>query len=121
MDRRELARRGEDAAAAFLERVGMTVVERNWRCPAGEADIIALDGEDLVVVEVKTRRSERAGTPEEAVTPAKQHRIVRLARAYAAQAGLSPLRVRFDVVTLRVLSEDRALLRHLRNAFSAEV
>jgi putative endonuclease len=121
MDRRELASRGEDAAAAFLERVGMTVIERNWRCQAGEADIIALDGDDLVIVEVKTRRSTRAGTPEEAVTPAKQQRIVRIARTYASHAGLTPQRVRFDVVTLRVLSDDRALLRHLKDAFSAEV
>lgn len=120
MDRQELARRGEDAAAAFLERVGMTVVERNWRCPAGEADIIALDGEDLVIVEVKTRRSARAGTPEESVTPSKQRRMSRVARAYVATRGLSPQRIRFDVVTLRVLSEDRALLRHLRDAFTVE-
>lgn len=120
MDRNDLARRGEDAAAAFLERIGMTVVERNWRCPAGEADIIAVDGPDLVIVEVKTRRSARAGTPEEAVTPTKQRRIARIARAYLAASGLSPQRIRFDVVTLRVLSPDRALLRHLRDAFSVE-
>lgn len=120
MDRRELAKRGEDAAAAFLERVGMTVIERNWRCPAGEADIIALDGKDLVIVEVKTRRSSRAGTPEEAVTPAKQRRIARIARSYASDAGLAPQRMRFDVVTLRVLSNDSALLRHLKDAFSVE-
>lgn len=121
MDRRELGQRGEDAAAAFLERIGMTIVERNWRCQAGEADIVALDGEDLVLVEVKTRRSTRAGTPEEAVSTSKQRRIVRIAKAYASHTGLMPQRVRFDVVTLRVLSEDRALLRHVRNAFSAEV
>ncbi|MCX8007739.1 MAG: YraN family protein [Coriobacteriia bacterium] len=120
MDRHDLARRGEDAAAAFLERVGMTVVERNWRCQAGEADIIATDGDQLVIVEVKTRRSERTGSPEEAVTPTKQRRIARIAKAYAAVNGLTPQRVRFDVITIRVLSEDRALLRHLRDAFSVE-
>lgn len=120
MDRQELARKGEDAAAAFLERVGMTVLERNWRCPGGEADIIALDGKDLVIVEVKTRRSSRAGTPEEAVTPTKQRRIARIARAYVSTAGISPQRTRFDVVTLRVLAPDRALLRHLRDAFTVD-
>ena len=57
----EARRRGEDAAAAYLERVGMTIVERNWRCPAGEIDIVALDGETLVLCEVKTRRTHREG------------------------------------------------------------
>lgn len=118
MDRTEVARRGEDAAAAFLERVGMTIVDRNWRCSGGEIDIVALDGEELVFVEVKTRRSERAGTGEEAVSPAKQRRITRLAAAYMKDAGISDVKqVRFDVVAIRVIAEDRALLRHHRSAF----
>ena len=118
MDRSELARRGEDAAAAYLERIGMTVEERNWRIKGGEIDIIASEGDDVVLVEVKTRRSERAGTAEEAVSPAKQRRITRLAAAYMATRGGDDREgVRFDVVTIRVLAEDRALLRHYRAAF----
>jgi putative endonuclease len=53
--KKKLGDRGEDAAAAYLERSGMTIVERNWRCKAGEVDIIAIDGEELVLCEVKTR------------------------------------------------------------------
>ena len=68
----------------------MTVVERNWRCPAGEIDIVALDGETLVLCEVKTRSNGGKGTPEEAVTPAKQRRYARLAQAYLQQAGVEP-------------------------------
>lgn len=118
MDRSEVARRGEDAAAAFLERVGMTVVDRNWRCSAGEIDIVALDGDELVFIEVKTRRSERAGTGEEAVSATKQRRLVRLAEAYVTAAGADAVgQVRFDVVAIRVIAEDRALLRHHRAAF----
>ena len=118
MDRSELARRGEDAAAAYLERIGMTVEERNWRIKGGEIDIIASEGDDVVLVEVKTRRSEGAGTAEEAVSPAKQRRITRLAAAYMATRGGDDREgVRFDVVTIRVLAEDRALLRHYRAAF----
>lgn len=118
MDRTETARRGEDAAAAFLERVGMTLVERNWRCSAGEIDIVALDGDELVFIEVKTRRSERAGTGEEAVSAAKQRRLVRLADAYIHASGVDEVRqVRFDVVAIRVIADDRALLRHHRAAF----
>jgi putative endonuclease len=114
---KKLGDRGEDAAAAYLERAGMTVVERNWRCPIGEIDIVALDGEMLVLCEVKTRRSTRKGTPEDAVTPAKQRRYARLAAAYAQHAGVADAVVRFDVISLLVISEDRALLRHHRAAF----
>jgi putative endonuclease len=64
MDRKELGRRGEAAAAAYLVRTGMEVAATNWRSAAGEVDIVAWDGPDLVLVEVKTRRSERMGTPE---------------------------------------------------------
>jgi len=113
----DLGVKGEAAAAAYLERTGMTVIERNWRCPSGEMDIIAIDGESLVLVEVKTRRSTSAGTPEEAVSPTKQRRLGRVARSYTAHAGLEETPVRFDVIGIRVLSEDRAILRHHRAAF----
>ena len=72
MDRTETARRGEDAAAAYLERIGLVIEARNWRCQSGEIDIVAREGDEVVFVEVKTRRSERAGTAEEAVSTAKQ-------------------------------------------------
>ena len=119
-DRKRLGERGEDAAVAFLERSGLTVVERNWRCPAGEIDIVALDGETLVLCEVKTRRTAAKGTPEEAVTPAKQRRYAKLAEAYVQASSLENVAVRFDVVTLLVVAEDRALLRHYRAAFVLE-
>lgn len=115
--RRALGQRGEDAAAAYLERQGFTVVERNWRTSAGEVDIICVDGDDLVFVEVKTRKSETKGTPAEAITPVKQRRYERLAREYVAQSGLDDVSVRFDVVAILVTAKDRALLRHHRAAF----
>lgn len=117
MERREIARRGEDAASAYLERSGFTVVERNWRCGAGEVDIIALDGPTLVIVEVKTRRTESCGSPEEAVSTAKQRRLARCARAYVSANSLGDCDVRFDVIAIRPLCDDRALLRHHRGAF----
>jgi len=120
MAERTTGQRGEDAAAAYLERAGLTIVERNWRSKAGEIDIVALDGETLVLCEVKTRRTVSKGTPEEAVTPTKQRRITRLAEAYVQHAGIEPVHVRFDVVSILVLAEDRALLRHHRAAFVAE-
>lgn len=119
MTRAETARRGEDAAAAYLERIGCTVVERNWRCPTGEVDIVALDARTLVIVEVKTRKTSTAGTPEEAVSPTKQRRLVRIASHYLAHAGLEDADIRFDVIAIRPIAEDRALLRHYRAAFIA--
>jgi putative endonuclease len=117
--RRKLGERGEDAAAAYLERSGMTVVERNWRTQAGEVDVVALDGDTIVLCEVKTRRSTAKGTPEEAITPAKRRRYARLAEAYLQHAGVETP-VRFDVITLLVIGPDRALLRHHRAAFVPE-
>ncbi len=114
-----IGRRGEAAAAAYLQRTGMTVVERNWRCKIGEVDIVALDGTALVLVEVKTRTTNAKGTPEEAVSPAKQRKLVRLAQAYVTQAEVTFEEIRFDVVAIQPVAEDRALLRHHRAAFCA--
>jgi putative endonuclease len=113
-------RLGEDAAAAYLERTGVTVVERNWRCQHGEIDIVGLDGETVVLCEVKTRRTRAKGDPEEAITPAKRRRYARLAEAYLQDSGICDVSLRFDVIALLVISEDRALLRHHRGAFVLE-
>lgn len=119
-ERKKLGERGEDAAVAFLERSGLTIVERNWRCQVGEIDIVALDGDTLVLCEVKTRRTVAKGSPEDAITPTKRRRYAKLAAAYVQSAGIEPVTVRFDVITLLVIAEDRALLRHYRAAFVTE-
>lgn len=116
-ERKRLGQRGEDAAAAYLERAGLEIVERNWRCSAGEIDIVALDGSALVLCEVKTRRTVAKGTPEDAVTPAKQRRYRKLATAYMQESGVVDVQVRFDVIAILVIAADRALLRHHRAAF----
>ncbi len=118
MDRDGIGARGEDAAAAFLERVGMQIVERNWRDRAGEVDIIAWDGPTLVFCEVKTRRSIAKGLPEDAISCTKRRQVARLATRYVASLDRVP-EVRFDAVTILVLSEDRALLRHHKAAFAS--
>ena len=78
-DRSVLGASGEDLACAHLVRRGMVVLDRNWRCPHGEIDVVARDGDVLVVCEVKTRRSLTHGDPVEAVTAAKVARLRRLA------------------------------------------
>ncbi|MDR3316115.1 MAG: YraN family protein [Coriobacteriales bacterium] len=119
-EQKQLGQRGEGYACHYLERQGVRILERNWRCKAGEADIIACEDEDLVFIEVKTRRSAAAGLPEEAVTPEKRKRYEGIALHYLATHSLPSSRVRFDVIALSVIDEGRAFVRHHRDAFCCE-
>jgi putative endonuclease len=87
--------------AQWYQRAGYAVLDRNWRCPGlGEIDVVARRGEVLVVCEVKTRSSDRYGSPAHAVTPAKQARLRRLAVAWIRDHGMSAKVIRFDVATV---------------------
>jgi putative endonuclease len=109
-----LGRYGEDVAARHLAEAGLVVLERNWRCAAGELDILAREGDVLVVCEVKTRRSAAYGSPLEAVTPAKAARLRRLAAHWLAERGVRPGAVRFDVVGVLQDGRGPAEVRHVR-------
>lgn len=115
---RELGMRGEEAAARFLERRGYDILDRNWRCYAGEADIVARDEDTLIFVEVKTRKDCQKGFPAEAVNAEKRTRYEKIALAYLKDYDVVDLTVRFDVVSIVVVAEDRALIRHHIAAFS---
>ena len=112
-----LGKRGEDAAARFLERRGYEIVARNWTCYAGEADIIARDDDAIVFVEVKTRRDCDKGMPAEAVTQDKRERYERIALEYLKDCEITDAPVRFDIISIVAISSDRALVRHHINAF----
>lgn len=114
-----LGRRGENAAAQYLVHRGYEILERNWACFAGEADIIARDGDILVFVEVKTRSDERMGFPSEAVTKEKRQRYEKIACAYVADHAFTDMMMRFDVLAMLVIDDDRAIVRHHINAFCA--
>jgi uncharacterized protein (TIGR00252 family) len=118
--KKELGRRGELAAARFLERNNYRIIERNWKCFAGEADIIASDGEAIVFVEVKTRRGTEKGFPAEAVTRKKRDRYEKIALAYLQDHYFDESAVRFDVISIVVLPGDRAFMRHHIGAYSVE-
>ena len=117
--KRELGDRGERAAVAFLENRGLEIVDRNWKCSYGEADVVALDGDTLVFCEVKTRRAGTAGIPEEAVTTAKQARYSKIARVYSSRTEREFGAIRFDVIAIYAFSDTQALLRYIRGAFDA--
>lgn len=98
--RQLLGAHGERLAARRYEDHGYEVVARNWRCADGELDLVVRDDRRLVFVEVKTRSSDRFGHPAEAVTPAKQRRIRRLARRFCDDTGHRAPQLRFDVVAI---------------------
>ena len=95
-----LGRDGEQVAAEYLQRSGLRILARNWRCSEGEIDIVAAERRVLVVCEVKTRSSTRYGTPVEAITRAKRRRLRRLAVRWLAANGVLFDEVRIDVVGL---------------------
>ncbi|MFI6577122.1 YraN family protein [Nocardiopsis sp. NPDC050513] len=111
--RRVLGVRGEDLAVVFLERVGMRVLDRNWRVPAGEIDIVARDGRTLVVAEVKTRTSARFGHPLDALTPARRFRLRGLGSAWAARHRVAGRPLRVDGVGVLVVG-GRVFVTHER-------
>lgn len=114
MNKRASGTAGETAACEALMRDGMTVLERNFRRPTGEIDIIAKDRRTIVFVEVKKRSSLRFGRPAEAVDKAKQLHILRTAMLYLAEKGLDDAPVRFDVVEVLPTG-----VRRLKAAFDA--
>jgi len=91
---------GESLAARYLKKHGYRILENNYRTPMGEIDIIARDGDTLVFVEVKARRSGRYGPPQAAVTHRKQRRISMAALHYLKTTGRAQARARFDVVAI---------------------
>lgn len=109
-----LGLRGEAAAAHYLEQQGLRVIDQNWRCAAGEIDIVALDGDILVVIEVKTRSSLRYGHPFEAISAAKLARLYRLAGAWSRYHDLRCPRRRIDAVAVMDDGVGPVRVEHLR-------
>ncbi|HWI42112.1 MAG TPA: YraN family protein [Nocardioides sp.] len=108
---------GEELAARHLRELGMVVLERNWRCPEGEVDILLRDGATLVVCEVKTRTSCVAGTPHEAITDAKLARLKRLGERWAEARGIRPDGIRIDLVAVLRPPRGAAVVEHVRGLF----
>jgi putative endonuclease len=118
--RQALGRIGEDAAAAMLERAGLSIVERRFRLRRSEIDLIATEGEFVVFVEVKTRSGDGYGAPAESVTPSKRRKIVRGALAFLARRGWLDRLCRFDVVEVEAAGGQVHTVRHIEDAFRPE-
>ena len=114
----DLGRRGEDIAAKHLESQGLVVLSRNWRCSAGELDIVATDGISTVIFcEVKTRSGVGFGTPIEQVTLGKRRRIRRLSQIWLSTAKTGWHDLRFDVIGILFDVQGRYQIQHVREAF----
>jgi putative endonuclease len=125
--RRTLGSTGERAAAAYLVRHGYTIIARNWRCRSGEIDLIARQGDQLVFVEVRTRRAALAGLAEESITPTKQARLRTLAYTYLQEHahdgdGANPaIEWRIDVIAVQMGRRGRVVaLNHIPAAIAEE-
>ena len=114
--RKSLGKAGEDLAERYLKRQGYAVVERNYRCPLGEIDLIAVNRQAVVFVEVKTRRVDTSGAPLESVNAVKQRRLKRAALHYLNKHRLHDRDVQFDVVGISLASNPPSV-RHVRHAF----
>lgn len=116
-DKDVLGRAGEERAAHYLAEVGYTVLDRNWRTPGGELDLVVCDGREIVVVEVKTRRGIGFGHPFEAVDERKRRRLWRLAMAWAS-AHPEHARgrgIRLDAIAIIGAHPGTAVVEHLQD------
>jgi len=111
-----LGKSGESIAVRHLKNLGYRILEKNYRSPHGEIDIVARQGDTVVFVEVKTRRSSRFGNPKTAVTSTKQRRISMTALHYLKSKNKLQSRARFDVLTVD-LSQGANQIELIENAF----
>jgi putative endonuclease len=110
----KLGTQGESIAAAHLEAQGMRIIDRNFHTRYGEVDLIAEEGDAIVFVEVKTRRTGAYGTPEESVMPRKRERLLLTAQTYLQQHELDQRTWRIDVVAIRLQANGPATINHIQ-------
>lgn len=107
---------GEEIAVKFLTKKGFKILRRNYRYGKGEIDIIAMDGDKLIFVEVKTRASDKFGVPEDSVTIKKRKQLRKIAEAFLQTNEIEFSECRFDVIGI-VLKKGKLEINHIENAF----
>ncbi|MDR0789359.1 MAG: YraN family protein [Bacteroidales bacterium] len=113
----DFGKEGEQIAVDYLIDRGYQILERNFVCGKNEVDIIALDRQEIVFVEVKTRATHVFGEPEEAVNRKKQRLIIQVANAYITKNNID-LEARFDVVSIVINGDGLPHIHHITSAFS---
>jgi len=115
----ELGKKGELIARKFLEEKEFQIIEINWRHEKDEIDVIAKDGDELVMVEVKTRSTRYFGDPSESVSAAKESYLIRAAEAYVQIHNLD-IDTRFDIISI-VIDKNGTHIEHIKDAFYPEI
>lgn len=115
-ERLDLGRFGEELALKEIKRLGYTVITKNYRCPLGEIDLVARDGDCLVFIEIKTRKGTSTGYAKEAVDQRKMRQISKAALAYMKANNCMDSRARFDVIAINI-NGDRAEIETVTDAF----
>jgi putative endonuclease len=113
----ETGNEGEEIAVRYLEEKKWTVIDRNYRFMKAEADIVAYDGKQIIVVEVKTRRGTGFGEPEEAVTEQKKKQLYKATQAWLYERKMEGAPVRFDVIAVILKKNADPVIRHHEGAF----
>jgi putative endonuclease len=116
MNKTALGKKGEEIAERFLIQKGFKIIEKNYRIRGGEIDIVAIDGDTVVYVEVKTRTTDEFGYPEESITPRKIKFLVRTAKFYRNSRKNLPDLERIDVISIDFSNPAQALIKHIKNA-----
>ncbi len=109
---------GEKLARYYLIKKGYQILERNYKVPFGEIDIIAEKNDCLCFIEVKCRKSKKYGLPEESITQYKKDKIIKVAQMYIKQKRVQDKFFRFDVITLHFNNSLLTEIKHITNAFS---
>ena len=115
-ERLELGAFGEDLAFKKIKRLGYKKILRNYRCPLGEVDLIAKDGDTLVFIEIKTRKGRPIGYAKEAVNAKKKRQLSKVALAYMKSNNCCDIKARFDVVAI-CLGQGEPEIEVIKNAF----
>ncbi len=113
--RKQIGARGEEKAVRYLAGKGYKIIDQNFKCRIGELDIIAMEGQTLVIIEVKTRSNLSYGLPCEAITAEKKRHILRTLRYYIMIHRLEDLDLRIDVIEI-LSTEEGAYIHHIKDA-----
>ncbi|MDG5798957.1 YraN family protein [Marinilabiliaceae bacterium ANBcel2] len=114
----ELGKKGEDIACDYLLKKGYSILTRNWRFRHRELDIVAVDGDDLVIVEVRTRKNMRWGDPRDSIKASKIKFLVHAAEGFVKYHKIDK-DIRFDLIFC-LLDDDKLSIEHVKNAFTAQ-
>ncbi len=115
--KKELGKHGEERAARYLQNKGYKIITRNYYTRYGELDIVCKKKQEIIFVEVKTRKSVSYGTPEEAVTYKKMQKIKKAAMIYLNEGQQAFRGIRFDVITIFIDDMSKEIINHIENAF----